>query len=91
MMDEENLKSESFADAKSTDKFVEETEVVRKPPVFDAITVEDNPDNYRDPTVQDRPLSEDLIKAAIAQKAVQEKEGKRKLIVPTDAQVESSD
>lgn len=90
-MNENNLNTEQFADAKSTGKSLEETEVVRKPPVLDAITIEDNRDDSRDPTVQDRPLSEDLIKAAIAQKAAQEKQVPRKLIVPIDAEVESSE
>ncbi|MHC5860694.1 hypothetical protein [Nostoc sp.] len=84
-MDENNLNSQQSADRKSTDKSVESTEVVRKPPVLDAITVEDDSDKSRDPTVQDRPVSEDLIKAAIAQQAVEEKQGRRKLIVPSDA------
>lgn len=88
---ENNLNFGQFADAKSKEKSVEETEVVRKPPVLDASTIEDNPDNSRDPTVQDRPLSEDLIQAAIAQKALQEKQVQRKLIIPTDAGVESSE
>ncbi|OKH43232.1 hypothetical protein NIES2101_31075 [Calothrix sp. HK-06] len=90
-MNENNLNSGQFANAKSTEKSVEETEVMRKPPVLDASTIEDNPDDSRDPTVQDRPLSEDLIQAAIAQKAAQEKQVQRKLIVPTDAEVESSE
>ncbi|MBD2772521.1 hypothetical protein [Iningainema tapete] len=90
-MDENNLKSQQSAEAKSTDKFVAETEVVRKPPVLNKMTVEDSSDDSRDPTVQDRPLSEDLIKAAIAQKMVEEKQNQRKLIIPTDAQVETSD
>ncbi|MBW4599871.1 MAG: hypothetical protein KME29_09705 [Calothrix sp. FI2-JRJ7] len=64
---------------------------MRKPPVLDAITVENSFDAYRDPTVQDRPLSKDFIEAAIARKQVEEKQGMRKLIVPTDAAVEPSD
>ncbi|MEH1980497.1 MAG: hypothetical protein V7L27_14710 [Nostoc sp.] len=83
-MDGNNLNSQQSADRKSTDKSVESTEVVRKPPGLDAITVEDDYES-RDPTVQDRPLSEDLIKAAIAQQAVEEKQVQRKLIVPSDA------
>lgn len=84
-MDENNLNSQQSADRKSTDKSVQSTEVVRKPPVLDTITVEDDSDKSRDPTVQDRPVSEDLIKAAIAQQAVEEKQVQRKLIVPSDA------
>ncbi|MHC5915307.1 MAG: hypothetical protein ACYTXE_30920 [Nostoc sp.] len=84
-MDENNLNSQQSADRKSTDKSVESTEVVRKPPGLDAITVKDDSDKSRDPTVQDRPVSEDLIKAAIAQQAVEEKQVQRKLIVPSDA------
>jgi hypothetical protein len=84
-MDEKNLNSQQSADRKSTDKSVEEAEIVRKPPVLDAINVEDDSDESRDPTVQDRPVSEDLIQAALAQQAVEEKQGRRKLIVPTDA------
>jgi hypothetical protein len=84
-MDEKNLNSQQSADMKSTDKSVEEAEIVRKPPVLDAINVEDDSDESRDPTVQDRPLSEDLINAALAQQAVEEKQGRRKLIVPSDA------
>ncbi len=91
-MNEKNLKSKQSADAKSTDKSAEETEVVRKPPVLDPMTVENSDDDSRrDPTVQDRPLSEDFIKAAIAEKMVEKDQGKRKLIVPIDAQAESSD
>ncbi|MEH2253716.1 hypothetical protein [Nostoc sp.] len=90
-MDENNLNSQQSADRKSRDKSVQSTEVVRKPPVLDAITVEDDFYESRDPTVQDRPLSEDLIKAAISQQAVEEKQVQRKLIVPTDTEVESSD
>jgi hypothetical protein len=84
-MDEKNLNSQQSAYRKSTDKSVEEAEIVRKPPVLDAINVEDDSDESRDPTVQDRPLSEDLIQAALAQQAVEEKQGRRKLIVPSDA------
>jgi hypothetical protein len=82
-MNENNLNPQESAGAKSTDKSVEEAEIVRKPPVLDAITTDDS-DESRDPTVQDRPLSEDLIKAALAQQAVEEKQARRKLIVPSD-------
>jgi hypothetical protein len=84
-MDEKNLNSQQSAYRKNADKSVEETEVVRKPPVLDAINVEDDSDESRDPTVQDRPVSEDLIQAALTQQAVEEKQGRRKLIVPSDA------
>ncbi|MDZ7950491.1 hypothetical protein [Nostoc sp. DedQUE09] len=83
-MDEKSSQSNHSNDAKSTDKSSEEDEVIRKPPVVDAITVEKSFDDSRDPTVQDRPLSEDLIKAATTQK-IEEEQVRRKLIVPPDA------
>lgn len=87
-MDEKSFQSNPSTVAKSKDKSSEESEeaeVVRKPPVLDATTVEKFSDDSRDPTVQDRPLSEDLIKTATAQNTVEEEQGKRKLIVPPDS------
>ena len=88
-MNKNHLNSRESADTNSTDKAVSEPEIVRKLIVPDPTTIENDSDKSRDPTVQDRPVSEDLIKAAIAQQAMEEKQGRRKLIVSPDPQVES--